>query len=140
MKMTFRTAAALGVMLLGGLSLGVARAHAGGCGGGGASYRGGYGGGHTFARTAYYGGGGSCCSGMSMGGMRMPMMNMSGMQMPAAGMQGMNMGGYSTPAPAAPVAPAAPAAATQYFCPMHPDVVSSGPATCPYCQMALRPR
>jgi hypothetical protein len=40
MKMTFRTAAALGVMLLGGLSLGVARAHAGGCGGGGgASYR-----------------------------------------------------------------------------------------------------
>lgn len=33
MKMTFRTAAALGVMLLGGLSLGVARAHAGGCGG-----------------------------------------------------------------------------------------------------------
>ena len=33
MKMTFRTAAALGVMLLGGLSLGVATAHAGGCGG-----------------------------------------------------------------------------------------------------------
>ena len=51
MKMTFRTAAALGVMLLGGLTFGVATAHAQCCGGGGGGYRGGgYGGGHTFGQ------------------------------------------------------------------------------------------
>jgi hypothetical protein len=75
----------------------------------------------------------------------MPMMSMQGMnigamQTPAASVPGMNMGSYYAPAPTAPVAPTAPAVASQYFCPMHPNVVSSGPATCPYCQMALRAR
>jgi hypothetical protein len=126
MTMTIRTAA-LGLTLLGGLSLGVTTAHAGGCCGGGGSYRGAsYGGGHTFGRTYYAGYGGGCgCS-----------MNMGGMQMPAGSMQGMNMGGYAYPQ--APVA-AAPAAANgaRYTCSMHPNVVSSTPGACPVCGMAL---
>lgn len=126
MTMTIRKAV-LGVLLLGGLSLGlVAAAHAGCCGGGG-GYRGGYGGGHTFGRTYYagYGGGGCGCS-----------MNMGGMQMPAGSMQGMNMGSYAYPQ--APVV-AAPAAATgvRYTCSMHPNVVSTTPGACPVCGMAL---
>jgi hypothetical protein len=130
MKMTFRTAAALGVMLLGSLSLGVAAAHAGGCcGGGGASYRGGYSGGHTFVRTAYSGSG-SCCSGMSMAGMQMP-----ATQAPAASMQGMNMSGNAYPQ--APVAAAPAAAGARYTCAMHPNVQSTAPGSCPICHMAL---
>jgi hypothetical protein len=134
MTMSIRTAA-LGLMALAGLGLGVTTAHAGGCCGGGATYRGGYGGGHTFARTASYGG--SCCSGMSMAGMSMPAMATPAMQAP--GMQAMNMGGY--PYPQAPVAatPAASPAANgaRYTCSMHPNVVSSTPASCPLCGMAL---
>jgi hypothetical protein len=78
--------------------------------------------------------------GMSTGGMQMPMQSMGGMPMPtaaaqapAAPMQGMSMGGYAAPAPA-PV----PAAGAIYYCPMHPNVVSSTPATCPVCRMALQ--
>jgi Cu+-exporting ATPase len=29
---------------------------------------------------------------------------------------------------------------TEYFCPMHPEVVKAGPGTCPKCGMALEPR
>ncbi len=35
---------------------------------------------------------------------------------------------------------AGPAAAGEYTCPMHPEVVRSGPGTCPICGMALEPR
>jgi hypothetical protein len=54
----------------------------------------------------------------------------------------MTMGGSAAPAaaptPAAPApAPAAPAATAQYHCAMHPSVVASFPAKCPYCGMAL---
>jgi hypothetical protein len=71
--------------------------------------------------------------GTGMGGMPMPAATV---QAPAAAMQGMNMGGSATPAPAA--APAAAAAGTTYSCPMHPNVVSATPATCPLCRMALQ--
>lgn len=132
MTMTIRKAV-LGVMLLGGLSLGVvATAHAGCCGGGG---------GHTFGRTYYAGYGGGCGCSMNMAGMNMGGMQMPAMQMPAGSMQGMNMGGYAYPqAPiaAAPTA-AAPAAANgaRYTCSMHPNVVSTTPGSCPICGMAL---
>lgn len=58
-------------------------------------------------------------------------------------LSGMNMNGvaYShnmASASAASTAPAVRGAA--YFCPMHPNVVSTSPATCPYCQMALQRR
>jgi hypothetical protein len=43
------------------------------------------------------------------------------------------MDGNATP----PAAPPATAGAT-YHCPMHPNVMSTFPATCPYCQMALK--
>jgi hypothetical protein len=134
MQMTFRTVLVFGVAALAGVSLGVTPAHAQCCGGGGGGYRGGFGGGHTFAQTAYGGYGGSCCHGMSMGGTAMP-----AMQAPAASMPGMNMSGYAytqAPVTAAP-ATAAPAATARYHCPMHPSVVTSYPATCPYCGMAL---
>jgi P-type Cu+ transporter len=40
-----------------------------------------------------------------------------------------------------PAADAAPApAGTEYTCPMHPEVVRHGPASCPICGMALEPR
>jgi Cu+-exporting ATPase len=35
---------------------------------------------------------------------------------------------------------AAAAAAVEYTCPMHPEIVRSGPGTCPKCGMALEPR
>jgi Cu+-exporting ATPase len=45
----------------------------------------------------------------------------------------------STPAP--PPAVEAPAgAAVEYFCPMHPEVISDHPGSCPKCGMALEPR
>jgi Cu+-exporting ATPase len=43
------------------------------------------------------------------------------------------------PAPTAPGAGAAPAPA-EHTCPMHPEVVQSGPGSCPICGMALEPR
>ena len=44
---------------------------------------------------------------------------------------------YLRPAPApAPLA----AVAADYVCPMHPEVVQSGPGSCPICGMALEPR
>lgn len=39
----------------------------------------------------------------------------------------------------APPAQAGPTTATAYFCPMHPDIVSSAPGTCRKCSMALVP-
>jgi heavy metal translocating P-type ATPase len=42
-------------------------------------------------------------------------------------------------APEAMDAPAAPAA-REYTCPMHPQVLQSGPGTCPLCGMALEPK
>ena len=48
---------------------------------------------------------------------------------------------YAEPA-AAPVAPLAKPTteAVEYTCPMHPEVVRSGPGSCPICGMALEPR
>src|SRR5262249_16948707 len=36
--------------------------------------------------------------------------------------------------------PTAPGATVQYTCPMHPEVVSDRPGSCPKCGMALEPR
>lgn len=44
---------------------------------------------------------------------------------------------YLEPRPAAPPAPVA--ADAQYTCPMHPEIVQTGPGTCPKCGMALEP-
>lgn len=57
-------------------------------------------------------------------------------------MQGMNMNGTVSAQniASAPAAGAGPARGAAYFCPMHPNVMSTSPATCPYCQMALRRR
>ena len=148
MRSTMQTRIAAGVVAVSGLLVLASFAHAGGCCGGvGGGSRGG------FLPRAFYSaptarGGASCCNmtGMAMGGMNMaatPQAPMAGMNMaapaPAApqnGMAGMNM---AAPAPPAP-APAPAAAGAQYFCPMHPTVVSTGPATCPYCQMDLERR
>jgi hypothetical protein len=118
------------MLAIGGLAAGATSAHAQ-CGGGGSYRGGGYGGGHTFSQGfgGVYGG-----CGMMMGGMQMP-----AMQAPAVSMPGMSMNGPA--APAAPTAPAAAAtpttAAASYHCPMHPNVVASFAAKCPYCGMAL---
>ena len=145
MKRAFQTVGLIGAIAVGSLLVGIDSVQAGGCGGGGSS-RGGYGGGHFFSRASYAPSGcGSNCNmgGMRMGGMTMPM---RAAQAPAAPMQGMNM-----EAPAAATVPmqgmnlgaaAQPsgAAAANYTCPMHPSVVSGGPASCPYCGMALKRR
>jgi len=48
---------------------------------------------------------------------------------------------YVSPqAPPPPAMPSAPAAAGQWTCPMHPEIVRSGPGACPICGMALEPR
>jgi P-type Cu+ transporter len=44
-----------------------------------------------------------------------------------------------TPA-ARPAAPPAPSAATEWTCPMHPEIVRTAPGSCPICGMALEPR
>jgi Cu+-exporting ATPase len=41
---------------------------------------------------------------------------------------------------AAPPAPPAPGTTVEYTCPMHPDVISDRPGSCPICGMALEPR
>jgi hypothetical protein len=148
-------AGAFGVVALLGAA-GPAAAQCSGGGGGGGYRGGGYAGGRTFGHAIYGGtmGGGAGCmmmGGMSMGGMQMtampmPMqmpatatqqstggMQMTAMPMPTSDAQGSMAGVHAQPAPAAP-------AAQQYHCPMHPNVVSSGPAICPYCRMALQPR
>src|SRR5437764_14955436 len=43
---------------------------------------------------------------------------------------------YLEPATSQPPA----ATAAEYTCPMHPEVVRSGPGSCPICGMALEPR
>jgi YHS domain-containing protein len=48
------------------------------------------------------------------------------------------MGGAAVIAP--PKSEARTQAATEYTCPMHPQIVRSGPGTCPICGMALEPR
>ncbi|MDD2700651.1 MAG: heavy metal translocating P-type ATPase [Sideroxydans sp.] len=47
-----------------------------------------------------------------------------------------NPAAYLSPQPASP----APASASEYTCPMHPEVVSDRPGSCPKCGMALEPR
>jgi Cu+-exporting ATPase len=42
-------------------------------------------------------------------------------------------------APPAREMPAAPATATEWTCPMHPEIVRPGPGACPICGMALEP-
>ena len=39
-----------------------------------------------------------------------------------------------------PVAPVAAPSATEWTCPMHPEIVRSEPGSCPICGMALEPR
>jgi hypothetical protein len=34
----------------------------------------------------------------------------------------------------------ADSAATQYTCPMHPEIVTNAPGKCPKCQMDLKPK
>jgi len=138
-----RSTVLMTIFAIGGLAAGATSTHAqcgGGGGGGGGYYRGGgYGGGHTFGRTysaGSFGGYGGCnMGGMQMGGMQMP-----APQVTAASMPGMDMNGPAAPAaPPGPAATATPtAAAPSYYCPMHPSVMSTFPATCPYCQMALK--
>lgn len=129
MKRAFQTVGLVGAIAVGSLLVGVGPARAGGCGGG--FVRGGYGGGHFFSRAAYAPSG--CGSNCNMGGMPM-----ATAQAPAASMQGMDMGA-TAPAPAAPMQSLnSGVAASGYTCPMHPNVVSAGPATCPYCRMALQ--
>lgn len=120
MRQVMRTMGLASVLAIGAFVLVEASADAG-CGGGG-RVRGGYGGGHSFGVA--HGARASCCGtrGTSTGGMMMPMS-----QGASASMQGSYQGA------------AAPAAAS-YACPMHPGVVSSTPASCPYCGMALTRR
>jgi Cu+-exporting ATPase len=46
---------------------------------------------------------------------------------------------YLAPADARPTAPAPPTA-TEWTCPMHPEIVRDAPGPCPICGMALEPR
>jgi Cu+-exporting ATPase len=39
-----------------------------------------------------------------------------------------------------PISPTGPATRTEYTCPMHPEVLSDRPGSCPKCGMALEPR
>ena len=148
MKRTFQTVGVVGAIAFGTLLVDIGSVQAGGCWGGGSS-QGGYGGGHFFTRATY------APSNCTMGGMPMAIA-----QAPVASMQGMNMGAVAPAAPiqrmdmgaTAPAPAAAPmqgmnlgaaarssrTAAASYTCPMHPNVVSAGPATCPYCRMALK--
>jgi hypothetical protein len=72
---------------------------------------------------------------------------MRGMPMSGSSMQGMAAPTTAAPdmgfAPAAATAPAAapaPATSATYYCPMHPGVMSTFLAICPYRQMALERR
>ena len=145
MRMRLGTIALAGILAIGGGQASSNRALAQ-CGGGGYSRSSGVYGGHTFGQGTYAGssampmGMGMGMASMPMGGMCMGSMPMGGMQnMNMADMQGMNMGANTAMAPAAPTALNTPAAPAQYYCPMHPSVVSSRPGTCPYCRMPLRP-
>lgn len=126
MRLTLRAVIVAGLTAVGGLLATISPAHAGGCCGGGAA--------KSFPSRAAYssapraGSGSSCCQ---MGGMAMSGMAMAA---PVAAPQN-GMAGMTAAAPAT-----APAAGSQYYCPMHPTVASAGPATCPYCQMALKKR
>ena len=120
MRSTLKTMALASVLAIGGLAVLHVSAHAG-CGGGGYPRTGGYGGGRSF-NAGYNGmrGSGGCGGGCSMSGMSMP---------------GMSHAGY------APQATSQPASTgIQYTCPMHPAVVSTNPANCPYCHMTLQRR
>lgn len=141
MRFRLRAAVLAGILALGGLTVATPSAHAqcGGGGSGGGGFSRAYGG-HTFnprvlgssgGYSARYGCGGC---GMMMGGMNMGGMQMPATTAPATSMPGMSMNGNAAPAASTPTAPAA---TTQYHCPMHPSVVASFPAKCPYCGMAL---
>jgi hypothetical protein len=137
MRLRHWTMGLAGVLAIGTLALVPASADAG-CGGGGGYRGGGYGGGHTFGRASYGGSNGGSCCGMGMASRGTN--NMAGMNMAGAG-------GYADstrPAGSASAATATgrngPATTGVYTCPMHPNVVSSTPGSCPYCGMALTRR
>src|SRR5690606_9472130 len=48
--------------------------------------------------------------------------------------------GHGAAATSTSTPPATPGAAVEYTCPMHPEIVRSGPGSCPICGMALEPR
>ncbi len=53
----------------------------------------------------------------------------------------LTIGGPPRPAPPPPsMPPVSPGANVEYTCPMHPEVVSDRPGSCPKCGMALEPR
>ena len=118
MRSTMRWLAGSGALALGILAVGATWAHAGGCCGGAATV-----GARGYAAPAARA---ACCN-----------RNMGGMAMPAA----TPASTAPAPAAAAPIAaaPAPPGAARAgvYTCPMHPNVVSGVPGSCPVCRMAL---
>jgi hypothetical protein len=133
MRSTLKTMALAGALAIGGLAMIHVPAHAG-CGGGGYRGTGGFGGGHTF-NAGYPGGraGAGCGGGCGMSGMSMPGMPMPAMDMAASAPASQAPAGYGQAAPQ-------PAAGARYTCPMHPNVASATPGTCPYCRMALQRR
>jgi hypothetical protein len=144
MGLRLRTMALAGVLPLAGLVIAGPSAQAQ-CGGGYGRAWGGY-------SHGYYGGGYGCWGGgcgMMMGSMAMGGVPMSLAQAPMTSMPSVNMNGYAArsaataPAASVPSAPASVApqpAAASYYCPMHPGVMSTFPANCPYCSMALKKR
>jgi P-type Cu+ transporter len=51
-----------------------------------------------------------------------------------------NPGAYLSKSAVEPVRPAPDLRGAEYTCPMHPEIVRSGPGVCPICGMALEPR
>jgi Heavy metal binding domain len=135
MRLTLRMMGLASIVAVAAIAIVPTLTHAG-CGGGSRGS-----GGHSVGRTSCggYNGGGSCCG---MGNMAMGGMGTGATPMSNGNMEGMSMGGGSASGRnggAAPTAATQPttAASAKYYCPMHPNVMSTFPATCPYCQMAL---